>query len=87
MANQIWGMGKLPSNSVMQYPSGRWGFVGSVDSRLAYVRKDGSEATEDDLSSARIAGPNVAGLKTRTFDTKEAALAAAEAISAEVSNA
>lgn len=46
--------GRLPQNCLNHYPSGRWGFVGSVDARLAYVRKDGSPATDDDLAGARI---------------------------------
>lgn len=71
-------MGNLPKNSLIQYPTGRWGFVGSVDARLAYVAKDGSTPTKKMLQDALTFGPNLAGVKTRAWNTKEEALQAAK---------
>ncbi len=31
------GYGRFPTNVLIRYPTGRWGFVGSVDARLAYA--------------------------------------------------
>ena len=41
------------TNSLIQLPTGDWGFVGEVDVRLAFVRKDGSAPTEKQLDIAR----------------------------------
>jgi hypothetical protein len=80
MVNALKNISKLPSNALIQFPSGRWGYVGSVDMRLAFVRKDGTECTAQDVENAAIAGPAFAGLKTKAWDTKDAAIAAAAAI-------
>lgn len=66
---------KLPENDVIQFPTGRWGFVGRVRADLAYVAKDGTPATEEQLDTAQRFGPRLAGVTTRTFDTREEALA------------
>lgn len=77
----IWGMGRLPL-SVIQYPSGKWGFVGSVPGELAY------ETSNPDY--IRLAANVGAGLvrkraereggffRTRTWETQGAAVAEAE---------
>lgn len=75
----------LPPNGIIHYPSGRWGFVGSVDARLAYESNDGNPATEEELENARSFGPRVAGVKTRTWATKEEAEKAAADLGLEVS--
>ena len=72
--------GHLPSNLPTQYSTGRWGFVGRVDARLAYERKDGQPATDEDYKAAQRMGPSIVGMKTRTWATKEEALAAAAAL-------
>lgn len=52
-----------------QYPSGRWGFVGKVPAKLAYL------GTEDEINRAVRAGcPQF--LKTRAFATADDAKAA-----------
>lgn len=66
----------LPENIPLQFPSGRWGFVGSIRADLAYVQADGTPATETQLETARKFGPRLAHLKTRSFVTKAEALAA-----------
>lgn len=66
----------LPENIPLQFPSGRWGFVGRVRGDLAYVQVDGTTATETQLETARRCGPRLARLKTRSFATKAEALAA-----------
>ena len=65
---------KLRENIVEQYPTGRWGFVGSVRADLAYIQRDGSPATEEQLKKCLQFGPRLARLKTRTWPTEEAAL-------------
>lgn len=69
----------LPSNVLVQFPTGLWGFRGSVRVDLAYVRPDGSTPTRDEFYKAAKFGPRLAGLCTRTWDTKEAAMAAISA--------
>lgn len=69
----LFPLGNLPPNVLHQNPGGSWSFVGRVDARLAYVCKDGSEPTIKQLEGARICGPGLVGLKTRTWPTKEAA--------------
>lgn len=71
---------KMAPNCILQYPSGRWGFAGSVHPRLAFVRKDGGTPEARQLWEARQFGPRLAGLKTRSWATEEEARAAAAAI-------
>ena len=59
--------GKMGCN-VIRYPSGRFGFVGSVPVLLAYV--DG--ATEDQIRKAAQFGGRF-GPKTRMFETEQEA--------------
>ena len=50
----------LPENVVMQYPTGKWGFVGRVSLSLTYGRKDGAPLTlvdKDDNSQLNSIGP------------------------------
>jgi hypothetical protein len=77
--------GDLPGHALIQFPSGRWGFAGKVDSRLAHVMKDGTEVTPAAAKIAREFGPALAGVKTRTWDTSDAAIEAAASIGIAVS--
>ena len=65
--------------TVIQYPSGNWGFVGDVPAVLAYTDGDGNPPTARQLDIARHCGPGFASLKTRSWPTREAALLALEA--------
>lgn len=69
-------LANLPKNHVTQFPSGRWGFCGSVRADLAYRRKDGSPLTDVDIDNIRQVGPRLAGVASVTFDSREDALAA-----------
>lgn len=69
-------MSRLPKNVLTKYPTGCWGFVGSVRADLCYVQMDGSPATDAQLEKARQFGPRLAHLKECTFATKADALAA-----------
>ena len=82
--NMIWGIGKLPPNVIDQFPSGKWGFSGSVDARLAYVTKDGGTPTEKQFKDAIQVGPGIIGLRTRVWPTMEDALREAARIGATV---
>ena len=75
---------ELPENALIQFPSGRWGFAGKVDARLSYVRTDGAPLTAEDFEIIRGFGPALAKVKALAWDTKEEALAAADAIGAKV---
>jgi hypothetical protein len=77
--NPALGMGALPPHALIQHPSGVWSFVGRVDARLSYLRKDGSKPSEEELRKAAQFGPGLVGLKTRVWATRaEAEQAAAE---------
>ena len=38
----------LPANEIIQFPTGKWGFVGRVSLSLLFCRKDGVALTESD---------------------------------------
>ncbi len=81
-AAQIFG--HLPKNALIEHKPGVWGFAGSVASELAYESKDGTPATAEQLANARSFGPALAGVRSKTWPTREAAIAAAKAIGQEV---
>src|SRR3990167_5493699 len=68
----------LPSNTLIQFPAGSWGFVGRVDVRLGWARKDGSMPTDDEINKAKNHGPGMIGLKIKSWLTKELDIAAAK---------
>lgn len=73
--------GRLPPNHLMKNPAGTWSFVGSVDSRLSYLRKDGKvlgKGDKDILKNIGQAGPGMAGVKSRVFKTPYDAMMAAK---------
>lgn len=72
----------VTSANVVQLPSGKFGFTGAVPAILAFDFED-----ENDLKIALISGPGIAAkiakregrvFATRTWDTAEAALQAAD---------
>lgn len=88
MQSALATVSNLPQNVVMLNPAGTWSFVGAVDIRLSYFRRDGQPLTEQEVSGIRSHG---AGLYRKTigsctWPTREAAIAAADAIGATVSN-
>ena len=63
---------------VIQFPSGKWGFVGNVPSDLSYEQKDGTPATSEQISNIKQFGAGfVSGVRKRGWDTKEQAIAEA----------
>ena len=65
---------------VMQYPSGRWGFVGTVPAVLAWKRRDGQPMTARDWHTVQhCMAPGSFGYGPATFATEEEARAALEA--------
>lgn len=66
---------------VIQFPTGTWGFVGSVPVPLKYERRDGKPLSAEDQST--LAGANIPGMlkefKTRSWKTREDAAKAAKA--------
>jgi len=71
---------------VIQYPSGRFGFVGRVPTALAYENLDGSPINERQAAAAAHCGPGFAVPKIRkqTWTTREAAIVAAREAGHEV---
>jgi hypothetical protein len=76
----------VPGCSVIQFPSGRWGFVGKVPVALAYP-----DATPDDVATISLCGPGIAKriavtegrtLKEATFATEQDAYSALHAFAA-----
>lgn len=63
--------------NVIQNPTGTWSFVGRVPAHLALVMKDGSPVTAEAAKIASSFGPALAKVRTRSWPTKEEALAAA----------
>ena len=71
----------LPENALIQYPTGKWGFVGRVSLSLTYGRKDGSPLTpvdKDEISRLRSIGPRFVTTdrtpyRLLTWATKESA--------------
>jgi len=74
LAGALKTLGAIREASVIKYPTGRWGFVGSVPAHLAYLTEDGQRPTVKQFQNAAIAGPRIAGLVTRTWETEAAAL-------------
>lgn len=73
--------------NVLQYPSGAWGFVGKVPVELAWTAKDGGAADPAEVKKAAQFGARFGDVKTRTWATKEAAVADAQALGYDVVNA
>lgn len=76
---------------VDQYPSGRWGFVGSVPGRLLYAKADGSDMTQEDWDAMHYSNipamtAKARGIVSRVFDTRADALEAADAAGVTVAN-
>lgn len=67
---------QMEENVLKEFRPGVWGFVGNVTPILALVTKDGQTPTPKQIENARQFGPRLAGVKTRTWPTKEAALLA-----------
>lgn len=71
---------------VIDYPSGRWGFVGRVPAELAFVRRDGAPMSAMDYKhAAECNTPALLGHITRAFASRDEAIAAALAAGIEVS--
>jgi hypothetical protein len=75
-------MSKLPQNYLLKTPTGRWAFVGSVDMRLGYTNKDGSLITDPADAANRYRSISTPAMlfKSRSFETKEAAINAAKSL-------
>jgi hypothetical protein len=74
----------LPANTLIQFPSGAWGFVGMVDPRLAYRRKDGAPISAEEINNVRSFGMGLFRdtIETVAFPTREAALDALASLDA-----
>ncbi len=70
---------RLPKNVVIQFPSGKWGFVGSVSVSLLYLLDGEIVSTDVQIAEVRKwhGVPFQKRLKTRVWDTKEDAERAA----------
>ena len=66
--------------TIIVCPSGRFEFVGSVPGALAYIRRDGTRPTDDEIDCDLRRPPQFRRLKVRTFLSVEGAVSAAEEI-------
>jgi hypothetical protein len=76
--------GNMTKNTLIQYPSGKWGFVGRVHEDLSYTMKDGSPLTAAARAAIHQAGPGFAPVKSLAWETPEEATAYAHSIGQEV---
>ena len=65
--------------NVIEYPSGRFGYVGSVPVELAFVAPDGGPADPEEAQKRCQFGGSFGNVKTRSFATAEEAQAFAQA--------
>jgi hypothetical protein len=70
---------KTRKTSIIQYPSGRYGFVGAVPEVLAIRTKLGACLTNDEIREYRASSNpgmimKAKGWKTPAFDTREQAI-------------
>jgi hypothetical protein len=67
-----------PKNQVIQFPNGKWGFVGKVSPELAFITKEGNKPSEKQIEVAKHCGPGIVGLKSRVWNTQEEATTEAQ---------
>jgi hypothetical protein len=66
---------------IMQYPTGKWGFVGRVPRALAWRRLDGAPMTDADWHTVKYCmAPGSFGYGAVAFPTEAEAIAALEAV-------
>lgn len=66
---------------LIQYPSGNWGFVGSVPAKLAWKRKDGKPMADEDWRTIKYcSAPAMFGYIGCSWPTKEDAEKAREGL-------
>ena len=58
---------------VIQYPSGTYGFVGSVPAQLAFVTKAGNAVTDAEVGSQLQLPASYRTIKSRSFVSADAA--------------
>ena len=81
---QVAALLKNPALNIIQYPSGRWGFVGKVPHNLAFECSKQEYidiACNHGVGIAEAIAKNEGGIfKSRSFETLEAAQAAMEGV-------
>jgi len=78
-------LGSLPKNLITQFPSGRWGFVGSVNAQLLYRRKDSQPLTDQDCENIASFGPGLLKhIESLSYATAEEAEQAAKDLGFEI---
>lgn len=63
--------------TAIRNPAGTWSLRGNTLFSLVFRNPDGSPPTDSQRDIAALAGPALAGLRPRTFKTREEAMAAA----------
>ncbi len=66
--------------TLIQYPSGAYGFAGSVPLRLAYLSKTGDFVTAEQVEREMRLPASARTIKSRSFISPEAAIAAAKLV-------
>jgi hypothetical protein len=82
MQSALKTVGAIQDAFLIEFSPGCWVFRGRVPAALCYEAKDGTPATQQQMEDARSFGPRLAGVRSRSWTTREDAVAAAEMIGA-----
>jgi ABC-type lipoprotein export system ATPase subunit len=71
---------------IVATPTGKFYFVGNVPTALGFVSKDGNAVTDQYIQDQLMLPSAYRSIKTRVFDTHDAAQAAASELGIRISN-
>lgn len=69
---------------LISHNNGYWSFVGNVPLRLAYLSKAGDFVTAEEVESQLRLPANYRTIKSRSFTSRESAIAAAKLLGIEI---
>ena len=76
MTNPAAKLANITTVHILQAPTGVWYLAGTYPAELGCVRVDGAPFTAADAKACAQVGPRIAGCRTRTYATREIAVAA-----------
>jgi hypothetical protein len=79
MTNPAIRIANISSATPVQAPTGVWYIAGTAPAALMLSQLDGSKVTAAQAKAAASVGPRMAGVKMRTFPTRDAAVEALRA--------
>lgn len=72
-------LANIDSVHIVKSPTGRYYLAGCFPAALGLEQPDGSDVTPEQAACAAQCGPRIAGVRTRTWPTREAAVEALRA--------